>query len=266
MSAEHDWFFHVDVASSEHSKSASNLNADELFEKIAIPHQLNASYRVDGFEFVAPYVTRFKVRRTAERLDQAKLMGDLDLSSFGAAIKSFAKVGTLLEQGEDITDEVLVAAMQMIQEQGLAPAATPLLLSATEEGKVFVVSSFSDNLTKSFEAIKRACDGLALKAVRVDKEISSGSIIERVQQHLRDATYVIADLSEARPNVYYEVGYFDAILFARQAPSGHNLLLVAKNIEVDAHFDLRHRGIQQYQDPFELMTIVEQWLKERLTS
>jgi hypothetical protein len=263
MSDDEPAFFHLDVTGPDKSKAATNLSVDELLTKYAIPHRLNASYRVDGYEFNAPYVTRFKVRRTREPLERDKLMNELDLSSFGAAFKSFARVGTLMEQGEDVTDEVLFAADQMIQEQGLSPAASPQLLAAPTTGKVFVVSSFSENLNKSFEAIKRACDSLSFSAVRADKEISSGAIVERVQQHLLDATYVIADLSEARPNVYYEVGFFDAILHARQASTDQHLLLVAKNIQVDAHFDLRHRGIQEYGDAFDLMSIVERWLKER---
>jgi len=265
MSDDEPAFFHLDVTGPENSKSATNLSANEVLSKYAVPHRLNTTYRVDGFEFNAPYVTRFKVRRTRQLLESDKLMNELDLSSFGAAFKSFARVGTLMEQGEDVTDEVLYAADQAIQEQGLSPAVSPQQLAAPTTGKVFVVSSFSDKLNKSFDAIKRACESLSLSAVRADKEISSGAIIERVQQHLLDATYVIADLSEARPNVYYEVGFFDAILLARQASSDQHLLLVAKDIETDAHFDLRHRGIQQYSDAFDLMNIVERWLKERAT-
>jgi hypothetical protein len=45
---ETKWFFHLDVASTQHSKSVTNLGAEELLSKYAVPHQMNAVYRVDG--------------------------------------------------------------------------------------------------------------------------------------------------------------------------------------------------------------------------
>lgn len=71
---------------------------------------------------------------------------------------------------------------------------------------------------------------------------------------------MIADLSQARPNVYYELGYFDAICQARGVDAAEHLLLVAQNLQTDAHFDIRHRGIETYDNPYSLMKLVEVWL------
>jgi len=66
---------------------------------------------------------------------------------------------------------------------------------------------------------------------KVDESAFAGDIVARIQEGIRDARFVIADLSEEKPNVYLEVGYAwglnkPVILIARE---GQRL-----------HFDLSH--------------------------
>jgi hypothetical protein len=42
---------------------------------------------------------------------------------------------------------------------------------------------------------------------RLDRSIFTGDIVEQMRDRIRTAWFVLADLSEARPNVYLEVGY-----------------------------------------------------------
>jgi nucleoside 2-deoxyribosyltransferase len=56
-----------------------------------------------------------------------------------------------------------------------------------------------------------AAEGIEAACVRVDKEQFSGEIPAKLKQMLQESIAVIADLSEARPNVLYELGFAHAL-------------------------------------------------------
>lgn len=80
-------------------------------------------------------------------------------------------------------------------------------------------------------SIKPACEAAGAYAERVDEQIFSGSILERIYNQIWKADLVIADLSERNPNVFYEVGYAHAI--------GKTTVLLTRKAE-DIPFDLKH--------------------------
>lgn len=80
-------------------------------------------------------------------------------------------------------------------------------------------------------AIKPACEAAGAYTERVDEQIFSGSILERIYNQISKADLVVADLSERNPNVFYEVGYAHAI--------GKTTILLTRNTE-DIPFDLKH--------------------------
>lgn len=263
MGTESSHYYHLDVATPDQTASENNAEIAHVLNDIVIPYRLNRPFYIDGYEIRPNLVTRFKVRRTETPIELNDVMSDLDLSSLGNAFSSLVAAGTRLQVGVDVTEDTMIRADQLIAESGKTAEPRSPIFDRTDPQRVFVVTSFSKSLDQNFDAIDRACREFGLNTVRVDKEMSSESIIDRIQQHLLETTYVIADITEARPNCYYEIGFFDALLVARQASSQNHLLLVAQNITEDAHFDLRHRGIQQYDNPFTLMKIVENWLIER---
>jgi len=256
-------YYHVDLESPDRTASENNIELERVVNDIAVPFRLNRPFHIDGYEFRANLVTRLKIRRTNTPIEINEVMSQLDLSSISNAFSSLMSAGTRLQEGVDVTEDILVYADQVILKSGETAEPHSPIFDRTNPKNVFVVTSFSKELEQNFDAIDRACKAFGLHAIRVDKEMSSESIIERIQRHLLDATYVIADLTQARPNCYYEIGFFDALLIARKASSKNHLLLVAQNIAEDAHFDLKHRGIEQYNNPFTLLGIVEAWFDSR---
>lgn len=239
-----------------------NCKREDILRKAAVPFRLSKPFFVDGGEFKRNRITSFKVTVTNDRFDGAAMLEKLDTSSFGSFFLSAAKAGNELDEGEDITGDILAEADQVISAEGLTSETSSFPGDVTPD-RVFVICSFDPVLQQNFDAIQEVCDKRSLKALRVDKEMSSAPIVERIQKHLCEANYVIADLTQARPNVYYELGYFDAVCRARGVDSSNHLLLVAQNIAEDAHFDLRHRGIETYDNPYTLMKLVERWLGKR---
>jgi hypothetical protein len=73
---------------------------------------------------------------------------------------------------------------------------------------VFVVMSFTDAMDEVYElAIRPACRLAGAGCVRVDQEIHAGNVLALTYDRIRMATLVVAELTEPRPNVYYEAGY-----------------------------------------------------------
>jgi hypothetical protein len=85
----------------------------------------------------------------------------------------------------------------------------------TIEGKrsiAFVVMQFTAPYNELYaEVIKPVCDQLGLTAVRLDETFGPGVIIQDIERQILEAQVIIADITSANSNVYYEVGYAHAL-------------------------------------------------------
>ena len=74
---------------------------------------------------------------------------------------------------------------------------------------VFIACAFGhpeiDKLSKKH--FIPACEKLGYKPVRVDMTEPSRTLTEKIMDEITEAAYLIADLTYARPSVYFEVGY-----------------------------------------------------------
>ncbi|MGN5480517.1 nucleoside 2-deoxyribosyltransferase [Cupriavidus basilensis] len=61
------------------------------------------------------------------------------------------------------------------------------------------------------QVIKPVCENAGVAAIRVDEQFGPGMIIQDIVQQLRESAVVIAEITPANPNVYYEVGYAHAL-------------------------------------------------------
>lgn len=95
----------------------------------------------------------------------------------------------------------------------------------------FGILAFSPDTQELWsEAVAPAFRELGLAPVRVDAQALTDPVITAIHRYIRDADLVIADLTSARPNCYYEVGVAKEL--------GKPLLLTARTLD-DVHFDTR---------------------------
>ena len=89
----------------------------------------------------------------------------------------------------------------------------PKLQFRVQPGYVFVAmpigpaNPFDDVL----DAIKEACSKCGLNAERVDEAQANERITDRILESIIKAEYVVVDITESRPNVFYEAGYAQGI-------------------------------------------------------
>lgn len=48
-------------------------------------------------------------------------------------------------------------------------------------------------------------------AIRIDKEHPLGDLVERIKNEIRNASFVVADLTDERPSCYFEAGFSEAL-------------------------------------------------------
>lgn len=78
----------------------------------------------------------------------------------------------------------------------------------------FVIMSLSKNpvLQDFYEkTIKPTVEKTGYRCERVDEQEFNGSIRDRILENIRKAAFIVADVTEARPNCYYELGVAHAL-------------------------------------------------------
>lgn len=79
---------------------------------------------------------------------------------------------------------------------------------------VFVIMSFSadPDLEDAYETFCTVCSSFLFNAYRVDHHIDGNKrIIPEIIENIKRSAFIIADVSEPRPNVYYEIGWGQAL-------------------------------------------------------
>ncbi|HWS94604.1 MAG TPA: hypothetical protein VN306_19580 [Mycobacterium sp.] len=80
--------------------------------------------------------------------------------------------------------------------------------------EVFVIMSFAEKgyLKDAYKTFCRVCMDFNLHAFKIDDHFDAHQrIIPNIIEAIRRCAFIIADLSEPRPNVYYELGYAQAL-------------------------------------------------------
>lgn len=117
--------------------------------------------------------------------------------------------------------------------QGYAELIVSLSEKAALSRDVFVIMSFetTDDLEDYKAAVEQVCKDAGFEAVRTDSRPASSThqIIDTIHDHIQTCGFVIADLTNERPNVYYEIGYAMGL--------DKKLILTSKK-DTEVHFDL----------------------------
>lgn len=106
------------------------------------------------------------------------------------------------------------------------------LVSTAPKPFAFVLMPFSEEFSEVYKlGIKPALQDAGAHAERVDEQIFTNSILDRIFTQIAKADILVADMSTRNPNVFYEVGYAHAL--------NKQVILLTQHIG-DIPFDLRH--------------------------
>ncbi len=118
-------------------------------------------------------------------------------------------------QDYEILNRVMTDATDEDALRQLADDIVVLAERLVQSKDVFVVMSFADTpeLADAYDTFQRACaDNGGYRAFRVDEHLDAGQrIVPAVIDAIRSSAFVIADLTHPKPNVYYELGFAQAL-------------------------------------------------------
>ncbi len=142
-----------------------------------------------------------------------------------------------------------VAAATATLTVGATPAAEP-----AKKKSVFVAMPFAEEFEDVYQfgiySTMRRCGYICEK---VDESVFAGNIVDRIMDGIRNADFVIADLTLEKPNVYLEVGYAWGL--------NKRVLLVARDGQ-RLHFDLSHHKCLFYKTIGKLAESLEKTVLE----
>lgn len=111
-----------------------------------------------------------------------------------------------------------------------------------DEKLCFVIMSFSKtpDLKNAYEmAIKPAIKELGYECIRIDETEHNGKISEAIIENIKKAKFIVADLTENRPNCYYELGYAHAL---------EKTVIHLTNNADSLHFDIKDYNFISYEN------------------
>lgn len=82
-----------------------------------------------------------------------------------------------------------------------------------ESRSVLVIMSYADlpELEDAFDSFVQVCEDLGYRCERVTEANAAERILPDILARIERAAFVIVDLTELRPNVFYELGYADGL-------------------------------------------------------
>jgi hypothetical protein len=112
---------------------------------------------------------------------------------------------------------------------------------------VFIVMAFREETEDAFTAIKEVCEQRSLKWSRTDHDPTTNRVYQRIVSGIQHATFVIVDVTVGTLNVYYELGYAEAL--------GKPVIVIAKE-GTELPFDTRDIPTTLYRNQTRLKTLL----------
>lgn len=120
---------------------------------------------------------------------------------------------------------------------------------------VLVVMSYADrpDLKDAYGTFQRTCERLKYVCERITEKNTATRILPEILERIRQAAFTIVDLTDLRPNVFYELGYADGL--------GGKVIVTAKK-GTELPFDVKDIPTIIWESQVEL----EQDLQKRIQS
>ena len=113
----------------------------------------------------------------------------------------------------DMIDET-IGVLRALPEEASDASDAPKVEISVQQNYAFVampIDASKPQLEDVLDAIKEGAQRCGVQAERVDEVQSNERITDTILESIRKAEFVIVDLTDSRPNVYYEAGYAQGI-------------------------------------------------------
>jgi hypothetical protein len=140
----------------------------------------------------------------------------LPITSFGGAgIEAFSTELARFDEayeGRVPRDEFTLLDTQFPEDlEELARQTVSLAVRIVSGNSVFIVMSFRPESDDTFNTIRRVLEDHGLDTHRTDKDHTTDRIFQRIVSGIQRASFVVADVTHQSLNVYYELGFAEAL-------------------------------------------------------
>jgi len=130
-----------------------------------------------------------------DEIKNSRLVGDISADDFQA-------LNRILSNNEESTINIFAEQVVALAEKAIASS------------NVFIIMSFEQtpHLIDAFNTFTRACKKKNFTAKKIDQHIDAKqNIVPAIFANIKSSAFIIAEVSGAKPNVYYELGYSRAL-------------------------------------------------------
>jgi CheY-like chemotaxis protein len=201
---------HTNVVTTRHPTKAIQLANTNFFDVVLIDITLN--YKGSAFGGLDIYRSLSPRYGNSSLLAYSQFVDDHILERFGEPLNFVEREFKL-----ETWNVVLATEMARLRDNQTC----------------FIAMPFSKEFDAVYLLIKFAVERAGYKPVRVDEQIFTTSIIDKIFLEIRNAKFVIFVATERNPNVFYEAGYALAL--------GKEVVTLADGIS-ELPFDVRARN------------------------
>lgn len=136
------------------------------------------------------------------------------------------------------------------------PQKNPNLSQSYRPNTAFIMMPINTNDPENediYAAYKECFTSFGITAVRADDIEHEDVITKRIIKEIKSSEFLVGDLTDERPSVYYEIGYAHSL--------GRRVILYRKS-ETSIHFDLAAYNCPEYKNITELKSLVMKRLEE----
>ncbi len=95
---------------------------------------------------------------------------------------------------------------------GITPVTFANIAVTVERPRAFVATQFTAPFDRIWDqVIRRAADAEGFNPIRIDEVAGPNPVLAEIKRHVAEAAVVIAEITPLNANVFYEVGYADAL-------------------------------------------------------
>ncbi len=140
----------------------------------------------------------------------------LPVTAFGGMAADIYKEEIKLVQGGKYEGRIEPSHFEVLNQvpgesewKNLAHDVVSLAERITSSRRVFIIMSFTEKpiFKDALATFQEICKEFQYEANRIDQQNDMGRIIPGIFAGIKRSAFVIVDLSESKPNVYYELGY-----------------------------------------------------------
>lgn len=178
----------------------AEIRADLNRTKAAVQREVIEAGHAKTLTIAPPPAVGGMIMRNVDPFDM--IFEDVYLNSLNSHVIDMINqtIGTI-EEGRDNPKEVTEKRNE------------PEVTYTIQKGYVFVAMPIGPSglFDDVLDSIKEVCDRCDLTAERVDEAQVNERITDRILESIQKAEFVVVDLTESRPNVFYEAGYAQGI-------------------------------------------------------